>query len=55
MKNKQFIYTEEEAKKWIEYDVVLAPKKTAEDTSLSEGWYIDQVLEDVTDDLADRR
>lgn len=43
--------TEEEAKKWIDYDVILAPKKTAEDTSLSEGWYIDQVLEDVTDDL----
>ena len=43
--------TEKEAEKWIEYDVTLAPKKTAEDTSLSEGWYIDQVLEDVTDDL----
>lgn len=43
--------TEEEEDYWNNYNVTLAPKKAETDTTLSEGWYIDQVLEDVTNDL----
>ena len=43
--------TEEEEEKWNNYNPTLAPKKAETDTTLSEGWYIDQVLEDVTEDL----
>ena len=42
---------EEEEEYWNNYNPTLAPKKAETDTSLSEGWYIDQVLEDVTEDL----
>lgn len=41
----------DEAEMWKSYEVQLAPRKTAETSALSEGWYIDQVLEDVTNDL----
>ena len=47
--------TQEEADKWMDYDVVLAEKKSEASTTLSEGWYIDQVLEDVTDDLVEEK
>ena len=47
--------TEDEAEYWKNYDVTLAPKKAETDTTLSEGWYIDQVLEDVTDDLVEKK
>lgn len=46
---------EEERDYWNNYDPVLAPKKSETDIALSEGWYIDQVLEDVTDDLVSEK
>ncbi len=47
--------TEEEEEYWNNYEVKLAPKKAETDVALSEGWYIDQVLEDVTNDLVNEK
>lgn len=43
--------TSEEEEKWNNYEVELAPRQSQQKIALSEGWYIDQVLEDVTNDL----
>lgn len=47
--------TQEECDYWVDYDVEVVKSRPEATVQLSDGWYIDQVIEDVVNDLVEEK